>query len=421
MSGDGVAIVGAGIVGVACALSLQRDGFAVTLIDRSPPGAGTSSGNSGCLSPGSIVPLAMPGVLRQVPWWLLDPKGPLTVRRAYALKAAPWLFRFVAASRRSAVQAQAAALHDLLTPAVDAYAPLIEEADAAHLIHRRGHLVVYESQAGFAKDAGGWALRREHGVPFEVLDSAELRQMVPELAPNLAAGVLVPGNAHCTDPQRFCELLFEAFLRRGGSYLQRRADAVAFRDNRPAMLRTDAGDIAFDNLVVAAGAWSHLFARQLGLHVPLESQRGYHVMLSGSSISPSMPVVSGERKFIATGMNQGLRLGGTVDFGGLDSSEDWSRARSILDQARHLFPNLPPSSSGDSEIRLWSGHRPCLPDSLPVIGPSPDHANVFFAFGHGHLGLTGAGVTARAISALLARRPPGTDLAPFRIDRFSRL
>lgn len=421
MSGNGVAIVGAGIVGVACALSLQRDGFAVTLIDRAQPGAGTSSGNAGCLSPGSIVPLAMPGLLRQMPSWLLDSNGPLTVRPGYALKAAPWLVRFVAASRRSAVQAQAAALHDLLTPAIEAYAPLIEEAGASQLIHRRGHLVVYETMEGFAKDAGGWELRRRHGVPFDVLKGAELRQMVPDLSPGLAAGVLVPGNAHCTDPQRFCELMFEAFLRRGGAYLQRRADAILFRDNKPAKLRTDAGDVGFDSLVVAAGAWSHLLARQLGLRVPLESQRGYHVMLSRSSVSPSMPVVSGERKFIATTMDGGLRLGGTVEFGGLDGPEDWSRARSILDQARHLFPDLPPSHSSDAGIRLWSGHRPCLPDSLPVIGPSPRHANVFFAFGHGHLGLTGAAVTARAMSALLACRPPGMDLAPFRVDRFSRV
>ncbi len=419
MTERSVAIVGAGIIGVACALTLQRNGFRVTLIDQSEPGSGTSSGNSGCLSPGSIVPLAMPGLLRQVPTWLFDSSSPLTVRPRYALKAAPWLVRFVAASRPQAVQAQAAALHDLFATAIDAYAPLIDEAQAARLIHRRGQLVVYETKEGFAKDGEGWKLRQRHGVPFEILEGAELRQMVPDLAPNLAVGVLVPGNAHCSDPQQLCQLLFKAFLRRSGAHLKRRVNSIVFRDGRPAALQTDAGDIDFDTLVVAAGAWSHILARQLGLRVPLESQRGYHVMLPGSTISPAMPVVSGERKFIATAMEDGLRLGGTVEFSGLDSEPNWARARTILDHARHLFPALPPSSAKESEVRLWTGHRPCLPDSLPVIGPAPRHDNVHFAFGHGHLGLTGAAVTARALGALIAGRPTDIDLSPFRIGRFA--
>ncbi len=408
-----VTVIGAGIVGMASASYLQRDGHDVVVVDSVDPGESCSKGNAGGMSPGSVVPLAMPGVLPKVPLWLLDPLGPLTIRWSYLPRALPWLLRFARASGRRRATEVARALSALHGRTFECYDPLLEAAGARGLVKRNGQLYAYAGEAAFRADADAWELRRAQGVPFEVLEAGEIRQREPALAPIFVRAVHLPEHGHCLDPFRLVRLLAEHFVRAGGTILRRKVDGFDIGPDGPRRLHTDGGDLEVESLVVAAGAWSHLLAAKLGSPVPLESQRGYHVTVADPGVSPRLTTMWAERKFMTTPMEAGLRFAGTVEFAGLEAAPDYRRARILLDQGKRMFPELRTES-----VSEWMGHRPCLPDTLPVIGPSPHVANTYYAFGHGHTGLTGASMTGRVIADLVAGRPPAIDLAPFRVDRF---
>ncbi len=412
-AGRQVTVVGAGIVGMATAAYLQRDGHAVTVVDSRAPGEGCSFGNAGGLSPGALVPLSMPGTLRQVPKWLLDPLGPLAIRWAYLPRVLPWLIRFVKAGRPERVAEVADALRSLLGETFENYEPLIKAAAAEDLIQRRGQLYVYGSEAAFRKDAGGWALRRDRGVRVEELTREEIRQVEPALAPIFERAVLISEHGHCVDPFGLVQRLAEAFVRDGGTIRRATVSGFEIGPDGPTRLLSEAGAAPLDVLVIAAGAWSHRLAAKLGSRVPLESQRGYHVTVAAPGVAPRLTTMWAERKFMATPMTPGLRLAGTVEFAGLEAAPDYRRAKVLLEHGREMFEGL---QAG--EVSEWMGHRPCLPDTLPVIGRSPHFASTYFAFGHGHLGLSGASTTGRAIADLVAGRPPVIPLEPFRIDRF---
>jgi D-amino-acid dehydrogenase len=408
-----VAIVGAGIIGMATALSLRREGHAVTVIDKDGPGEGASKGNAGCISPASCVPLSGPGMLTQIPGWLLDPLGPLSVRWRYLPKALPWLLRFAAAGKPDQVEAQSRALRDLYAPAYDTYAPLLQYAGATGLFSRTGYLVAYESEEGWHKDRGGYALRRRRGVPFRELDADGIRALEPTLAPTFRRGAHLTENGYCAEPYELVRRFADAFTKGGGRILRERVVDCALANGAGVRLTTDHGEHRAERLVVAAGARSHEIAAKFGSRVPLETQRGYHATLPQPSVAPHLPVMHGEKKFIATPMQSGLRFAGTVEFGGLEAPPDWRRAEVLAAAGRDMFPGM---TAG--EPSFWMGHRPCTPDSLPVIGPAPQSPAVLYAFGHGHLGLTAGAVTGQLVADLVAERKPSIDISPFRIDRF---
>jgi D-amino-acid dehydrogenase len=408
-----VTIIGAGIIGMATALSLRREGHAVTVIDMAGPGEGASKGNAGCVSPASCVPLSGPGMLTQIPGWLLDPLGPLSVRWRYLPKALPWLLRFAAAGKPERIEAQSRALRDLYAPAYDTYAPLLQYAGASGLFSRTGYLVAYETEEGWRKDQGGYALRRRRGVPFRELDRAGIAALEPTLDPAFRWGVHLTENGYCADPYGLVQSFAAAFVKGGGTIRRERVVACAVANGAGIRVTTDHGEHRPERLVVAAGARSHHIAGQLGSRVPLETQRGYHATLPEPSVAPHLPVMHGEKKFIATPMRAGLRFAGTVEFGGLEADPDWQRAAVLAKAGRGMFPGLT-----GGEPSFWMGHRPCTPDSLPVIGRAPQSSAVVYAFGHGHLGLTAGAVTGQLVADLVAERPPAIDLSPFRIDRF---
>ena len=407
------AVIGAGIVGVCCALYLRRDGHDVTLIESDAPGAGASRGNAGALSPGSCVPLSMPGTMRKVPGWLLDPDGPLVVRPRYFPLALPWLVRFMLAGRKSRIEPLADALRALHMRTFDCYAPLLESAGVEALVHRSGTLVVYESEAAFAAAAREWEMRRVRGVAFATVAGDGLRQSVPALSDRYRYGVLLPEHGFVADPHRLTRALAEHFVAAGGRLVRARATGLRFAGSRLAAVATDAGEVAAERAVIAAGAWSEPLARAAGLRVPLESQRGYHVTLPAPGIAPRLPVTDAAAKVYATPMEGGLRVAGTVEFAGLTAPPDWARARRLVALAQRIFPAV--RAEGFTE---WMGHRPSLPDSLPAIGPAPGRPDVLCAFGHGHNGMTSGPVTGRIVADLIAGRDPGFDLRPYRPDRF---
>jgi glycine/D-amino acid oxidase-like deaminating enzyme len=408
-----VTIIGAGIVGIATASWLIRRGLQVTVIDRDEPGRGCSFGNAGGICPGSCVPLAMPGVARKAPGWLLDPEGPLFVRLAYLPRALPWLLRFMRAGDKASVERIADALRALHGPTVERYRTLVAWAGCEELLVERGQLFLYESAQEFDGDGFGLALRRSRGIAMEILDQDELRQLEPAVAPFFEKAVYLPEQAQCLNPYRLVQMLAAKFVAEGGRIERGRIDRLKTRDGRITHLATDAGDIAVDTVVLAAGAWSARLLKTAGIHVPLEAERGYHVTVADPAGMPRIQATWSRRKFVATPQETGLRFAGTDEFAGLDAPPDERRAQVLLRHGKRMIPGL-----GDGASTTWMGHRPGTPDSLPVIGRDPRLSNLLHAFGHGHTGLMGASVTGHLIGEITAGETPSLDLAPYRVERF---
>lgn len=407
-----VVVVGAGLVGLCTALSLQRDGREVLLIDRDGPGEGASFGNAGVFSVGSVQPLGMPGMLAQVPGMLLDPLGPLTIRLSYALSIAPWLISLLRHSTPARVEAISKALGTITKPCLEYYQPLIDEAGAGHLVGHVGCLYIAETDKEWAGQQPNLELRRRRGVAIEDLTADELRQLQPAMSPHVKHAALAPHAGHSTNPLAMSQAFAALFRAHGGVVLREQVVGFDIGADGPCAVKTTAASHPASAVVIAAGAFSRALARQLGSDAPLDTERGYHVMLPEPQVDVRMPMLCAGG-FAVTPMAEGLRIAGTVEFGGLKAPPNYKRADVLLRHARRLFPGV---STENHE--QWMGFRPSMPDSLPVISRSPRHRNVFFAFGHGHLGLTLGAVTGGLIADLVAGRTPAIDVAPFRIDRF---
>ncbi len=416
MAEQSVAVIGAGIVGLATAWHLHRDGHRVVVLDPAPEGDKASFGNAGGIATTEIVPASVPGLVWKVPRWLLDPLGPLAIRPAYAPRLLPWLRAFLAAGRAGEVPRIAAALAALNAGVEADLLALLAATGLTGELHRLGALTVYASEASRRRDAAEWSLKRAHGVVAEELGGAEARALEPALGPAVACAVFTPQWCHVNDPKRLTDALREWLLRAGVVIRAGRVVAIAPQGEADIRLALEGGEtLRFGNVVVAAGAWSGRLARGLGERVLLESERGYNTTVADPGVVLRREVIFAERKFVATPLSIGLRIGGAAEFGGLDAPANPRRAQALARLARIYLPGL--RTEGGV---AWAGHRPATPDSLPVIGPSVRHRNVFYAFGHGHLGLTQAATTGRLIADLLARREPPIDLAPYAIARFQR-
>jgi len=407
------AVIGAGVVGLACAAQLQLRGHKVTVIDPRLPGEYCSFGNAGCLSRASCVPLGLPGAWKKVPGWLFDPAGPLRIRLAYAHRIAPWLWRLHLSTSLARVNQIADALHPLLTTTIEKWRPLAAWAGVPELIRQDGYAFTYESEAGFRADTLGRALREARSVKIDVLSGGEVREFDPALAPTITHLVVMPEQGHVPNPVRLSRALAQRLKDGGAEFVGRAATGFELSDGRVKRIATDGEPVEAQAVVIAAGAHSKALAEKLGSRVPLETERGYHVMLSNPSVVPRIPTCSGEGKYFLTAMEGGLRVAGTVELGGLAAPPDYSRADALLPGARRLLPGLT-----HGKVERWMGHRPSLPDSLPVLGRSPRVPNAFFAFGHGHVGLTAAAPTAEIIAELVEGREAPIPIRAFSPDRF---
>lgn len=409
-----IAVIGTGIVGVCTAAWLQRDGHQVTFIDPLEPGEACSFGNAGSLSPSACLPVGMPGMWKRVPRWLLDPLGPLTVRWRYAPVVLPWLVRMLQHSTREEVTRIATALRSLLEPIFDCYDPLLAHADAQSLVRRSGCLYVYSSREAAAQWQWGMNLRRSLGVKLVDVERDELEALEPDLKGRFRFGLLAPDNGSTADPSALVKALHARCIADGARRNGHSAVGFKRQGGRVTGVRLDSGEaLAVDGVVVAAGAWSAPLAAALGERVPLETQRGYHVTVRSSNLALRHTVMAVEHNLMVNPMAMGLRLAGTVEFAGLQAPPNYERADALLQQGRHLFPHL-----DTSEITRWMGHRPCLPDSLPVVGRARGADNAWLAFGHGHMGMCMGASTGREIAHLVAGRAPQVDLTPFRPGRF---
>ena len=408
-----VTVVGAGIVGVSCALYLQRDGHSVTVLDPAGPGEGASKSNAGFLSSGSCVPTSTPGILWRVPKMLLDPLAPLAIRWTYLPRLAPWLVRFVRAGAPARVETISIALARLLELTPESYAELLAESAAGRYVRPGGVLYTYETDRSFEDAGPSLELRRRRAIEFETLHGADVHRREPALAPTIRHGVFYPKTMFCTDPGGLVRAMAQDFVRRGGDVIREEVTDIEIGPRGPRALRAGGGRRPLDVLVVAAGAWSRPLAARVGARIPLDTERGYVVVLPRPGVVPRIPVLSGDYNFAVTPMDAGLRLAGTVELAGLQAPPNYARAEKLVRAARRLLAEV------NSEGAVYSmGFRPSTPDSLPVVGPSPRYPSTFLAFGHGHLGLTLGPVTGRIIADMIGDRPPPIDPAAFRADRF---
>lgn len=408
-----IIVIGAGVIGAASALSLQADGRQVTLLDREAPCAGASFGNAGAIVNGSCVPTAMPGILYDVMRMAVQPLSPLSIRAEYFPKILPWLLRFMWQSRYVAASKNATHLRALTKHAVDHWLQLVDETALAAFVEEAGWLKVYEEEASFAATAKSRKLMDETGTSYEVLGRSEISDLEPNLAPIFNFGFYQKDCLRIVNPHKLVNGMVDLLLFRGGQFRQFEVERIQPEGSKVS-LSGSAGLITADKVVIAAGAWSRSLAQQLGDNVPLDTERGYHLMLPESTRDLlNAPVVNGESSFVLSPMETGIRLSSQIEFGGLAAAPDYSRVRSLLPSAKRMLPTL-----DTREQSVWMGFRPSLPDSLPVLGFSATSKNVLYAFGHQHLGMTMGAVTGKLVSDLIAGRKPIVDMTPFRPNRF---
>lgn len=408
-----VVVIGAGIVGICTAAYLLRNGCRVTLVDKRGPGEMTSFGNAGGLSSSSATPLAMPGIVNKVPGWLLDPDGPLKIRPSYAHRVAPWLLRFIRQSAERRVRHNSTALYSLNSGSVRDLMPLVQWANLQHLIVVPANLTLYRTRAGYDSAGLTHELRDATGHPYEVIDAKTIRELEPELAPDFNVAIRSPDNGYCRSPIDLSTGLADKIFSEGVGFLRREVQGLDIADGMITAVRTDREALECDAAVIAAGVWSKQFMEFLGHRISLESQRGYHVSVKNPNVTLNNILAVGDRKVSVTPMSSGLRISGTVEFSGTETLPDFRRGRSLLPILQELVPRLKVE-----ETTEWSGHRPCTPDSLPVIGRSAKVRNAYFGFGHGHQGLMGAAPTGRILAEIILGRDPGVDLSSFSADRF---
>lgn len=408
-----VVVVGAGIVGICAAVFLAEAGRKVVVVDRTGICEETSSGNAAALAFTDMLPMAHKGMGRQVPKWLADPLGPLSIPPAYLPRLLPWLVRFVAAGRPGRYEASLAAQASMMKLAEREWNGLFDRSGTRSMLREHGSLELYESEAEFDASLPGWAARERFGVAFRHLGKDELADFQPGLSTGFVRGTFVPEWKNVADPKTLGKALWAYAETMGARFVHGRVAAVRPSSAGAAVTLEGGAVLECSRAVVAAGAWSHFLARGLGDRIPLETERGYNTTLPSSAFDVRRQLVFPNHGFVITPLSTGLRIGGAVELGGLDRPPNYARSRAMLEKARRFLPGLDPAGG-----REWMGYRPSLPDSLPVIGHSRTSESVVYAFGHGHLGLTQAAATGRMVRDLLFGRSPAVPLDPFSPQRF---
>jgi glycine/D-amino acid oxidase-like deaminating enzyme len=407
-----VVIIGAGFVGVATALWLQRQGHQVTLVDQDPFTEGAYYGNACTIATYANIPIGTPEVIKQIPNMLFNPQSPLSIRWSYLPQLLPWLYHFLRASTPNKVADITRELGVLLSEVNSAFEPLFEESGAHELLEKHGTMYLYSSQKSFANARTDIERRRRNGIAVQELSHGDIHDLEPNLNPIYHRGLLFNDGYHVSNPLKLLSNMGDAVRRNGGRIVTSKALAIKRLSASQLSITTDNGTLCGSKVVVAAGAWSKQFAAQVGDKVPLDTEQGYHVMYHGAQELLTRPVGWADVGFYMTPMDTALRAAGTVELGGLNNPVNPQRVKLIADTVKTLLPQL---NDYDSQ---WTGFRPSMPDSMPVIGPSTKDKDVFYAFGHGHIGMTLSGITGKIIADLISDKTPIVDIQPFRVDRF---
>lgn len=407
-----IVVIGAGIVGICAATFLAEAGKRVLVVDRTGVCEETSSGNASAFAFSDVLPLAHKGMMKNLPKWLADPLGPLAIRPSYLPQLLPWLYRFWRAGR-TGYEAAMSAQAGLMRLAEAEWLALLDRSGTRPMLREDGSLELYESEAEFRAALPGWAARERHGIGFRHVEGDEIASLQPGLSRQFVKGTFVPGWKTADDPMLLGKAVWAHAEAKGARFVHATVTDVASSPERIVLSLTDGRRIAAPKLLIAAGAWSHLWTRRFGDRVPLETERGYNTTLPTDAFDVKRQLIFSGHGFVITPLSTGLRVGGAVEFGGLKLPPNYARSKSMLEKARRFLPGL--KTEGGRE---WMGYRPSMPDSLPVIGRARQSPNVFYAFGHGHLGLTQAAATGRLIRDLVAGDATAIDLSPFSPQRF---
>lgn len=405
-----IIILGAGIIGVTIAGKLAGRGLNVTLIDREQPGLGVSFGNAGHFATEQVFPLANPGVLGDIAKMIIDRKGPLALKPSYMLEFLPWACRFMWASRPSAFRHGIKATKSLNEPALLCWQNFLAELDLKHLIQCKGSLEIFQTQKAFTKSKKLANRFIEQGVTTEIWSEDQVRQHIPALTGQVKGALFFPETAHTPNPHRLVTEIFDKAVKHGVNFIQDNIMNVKHLQDGRLELKGDKEKYVTEKLILSSGVFSGEIMRSLGKHIPIEAERGYHYMLPAPDIDVDLPLTFHERKFILTPMEHGIRLAGTVEFAGIKTPPTPHRARMLYHFAKLSFPGLKKENATE-----WSGFRPTLPDYLPVIDLRD---NIIYAYGHNHLGLTQAAITAALVQDLVTGNSPRVNLTPFNAHRF---
>ncbi|WP_449432423.1 NAD(P)/FAD-dependent oxidoreductase [Pseudomonas putida] len=413
-TGQQVLVVGGGIVGICCALYLQRDGHQVTLIDPAAPGDSTAKWSCGQLAVGEIIPLSKPGILRKVPGWLIDQTGPLALRPRALPGLLPWFLKFLGNARHERISEIAEAMATLTREVFTDYARLLERCEDRNLIVQRPILHVFDSADGIEHEREHNALRHALGFHAEQLNASQIADLEPAIAGRFAHGLLLEQWRFVSDTEHFIASLNQSFINQGGRRLRAKVKCIDESHGTATGVTFDNGErLAATQVVIAAGAEARHFFDQLGARLPLQPVTGYQVLLRDPGVEFQHSVIYADGGFCFTPMRRGLQIGGTIEFAGQGGEPDFARAKIILEKAKRMVPRL-----RTDNIEFGAGQRPLLPDTKPVIDRSARLGNVFMAIGHGQLGLTLGATTGRLMADLLAGRASTTALQPFSASRF---
>ncbi|MBU3731866.1 MAG: FAD-binding oxidoreductase [Beijerinckiaceae bacterium] len=413
-----IAICGAGIIGAWTAYEAHRQGHDVVVIEPEMPGGeqAASFGNAAWIYEGSLLPMSTPGLWRDVPSYLLDPLGPFTVKWSYLPSVAPWLLKFVRAGNSvEKIEICAHARRAILTDTLGRYEAMACDLGLERFVIRNGLLFVFPSREEYEKEALGIRIRRAHGLRWDEWGNDELHTHEPELGPHYRFGVFHPYGGNLLDPGAFIAAVVAALKQRGVRHVMARATDFAIENGKLRGVVTDRGMVACDRAIIASGARSAALSLKAGDRIPLETERGYHLVVKNPACAPRHPLMPSDGKMGVTMTATGLRLAGQVELAGLDAPPDWRRADIMRTYLERLLPR---AAANIGETTRWMGHRPSTPDGLPCIGPARDCADIFHGYGHGHSGIGMAPGTARLLVELAAGQKPGIDAKPFSAERF---
>lgn len=406
-------VIGAGIIGTAIAQDLQKRGRQVVLVDRDAPGKGASFGNMASIAVTEFMPASRPSVWKQIPGWLLDPEGPVRVRPSYMPKLVPWFLRFIAASRPSKLRELEAQGAALCARSLDDTLDLLREAGLSDQISAQGCLSLYTDEAEFKGDRDHIEILERFGFPHEVIGRQAIKALEPELSDKIGLAVLFPQNRTIKDPYKLVAALAGRFQAMGGKIERAEVSGFVRGERIREVVLKDGRRLHADEVVICAGAFSAKLAKDLGEPIPLETERGYHTQIMAPGITLKHSIIWPARAFMVSPTADGIRVGGTVEMAGLDAAPDYRRSQITVKRAQKALPNLK-----CEDFTEWMGHRPALPDTVPILAASARTQGVFYATGHGHLGLTYAATTARLMGELITGAKPALDLSPYRISRF---
>lgn len=413
MATEKIVVIGAGIVGMSAAIWLQRAGKSVIVVDKGEPGMGTSYGNGGIIVPSGVVPVTAPGMLLKAPMYLLNPNFPLFLRWPYLPRLLPWMLRYMSHANTKDTRRISKGLIPIVGDSVEQHKALAKGTSAEGWITDSDYCFAFKDRTAFDADPFTWELRRAAGQVPELIQGDAVREYEPALGDDIGLLAVMKDHAFVRAPGKYVQALADVFVAEGGDLRQVEVVDVDLTEGKVSAVVTSQGPIPCDKAVIATGVWSKPLMKKLGLNIPLESERGYHIVFKDPSIKLNATYMIAAGKFVCTPMEEGLRVAGVVEFGGLDAGPSKAPIDLLYRQVKQNFPTLTYSSAEE-----WQGHRPALTDSLPIIGEIA-HTGVFAGFGHHHIGLTGGPKTGRLIADLITQKGTNLDLSAYDAGRFN--